>query len=168
MQAIKDAVHDYIELDALSSELLDTPEIQRLRRIRQLSTVSLVYPSANHTRFEHSLGVYHLASAAADHLDLAPTDARRVRAAALLHDVGHGPYGHQTEGVSERRLGRHPDEVGGLLAGQVAVSRHASSWGSTSDRTGPRRGPGQSPIPVGIQLIRSRPPGPGPPGREPP
>ncbi|MCH7660065.1 MAG: HD domain-containing protein [Euryarchaeota archaeon] len=120
MQAIKDAVHDYIELDALSSELLDTPEIQRLRRIRQLSTVSLVYPSANHTRFEHSLGVYHLASAAADHLDLAPTDARRVRAAALLHDVGHGPYGHQTEGVIERRLNRHHDEVGDLLTGEIA------------------------------------------------
>ena len=120
MQAIKDAVHDYIELDALSSELLDTPEIQRLRRIRQLSTVSLVYPSANHTRFEHSLGVYHLASAAADHLDLAPTDTQRVRAAALLHDIGHGPYGHQTEGVIERRLNRHHDEVGDLLTGEIA------------------------------------------------
>ena len=120
MQAIKDAVHDYIELDELSRELLDTPEIQRLRRIRQLSTVSLVYPSANHTRFEHSLGVYHLASVAAEQLDLAPTDAQRVRAAALLHDIGHGPYGHQTEGVIERRLNRHHDEVGDLLTGEIA------------------------------------------------
>lgn len=119
MQAIKDGIHDYIELDDLSMELLDTAPVQRLRHVRQLSTVSLVYPSANHTRFEHSLGVYHLARVATDRLGLDPDDAERVRAAALLHDIGHGPYGHQTEGVIERRLGRHHDEVGELLAGEV-------------------------------------------------
>lgn len=119
MQAIKDSIHDYIELDELSRELLDTAPVQRLRHIRQLSTVSLVYPSANHTRFDHSIGVYHLARTAADSLDLPPDDARRIGAAALLHDIGHGPYGHQTEGVIERRLGRHHDEVGDLLAGEI-------------------------------------------------
>lgn len=119
MEAIKDGIHDYIELDGLSRALLDTAPVQRLRHIRQLSTVSLVYPSANHTRFEHSLGVYHLARVASDRLGLDPADAQRVRAAALLHDIGHGPYGHQTEGVIERRLGRHHDEVDELLAGEV-------------------------------------------------
>ncbi len=120
MRAIKDSVHDYIEVEGVAADLIDTPAVQRLRRVRQLSTVRLVYPSANHTRFEHSLGVYHLARAAADRLDLPDEEAGRVHAAALLHDVGHGPYGHQTEGVIERRLGRHHDDVADLLAASEA------------------------------------------------
>ena len=68
MKVIKDSVHDHIQVDGVARDLLDTPEVQRLRNIRQLGTVSLVYPSANHTRFEHSLGVYHLACEALEHL----------------------------------------------------------------------------------------------------
>lgn len=115
MRAIKDSVHDYIELSDVAEALLDTPVVQRLRHVKQLSTVRLVYPSANHTRFEHSLGVYHLADRALDTLGVRGEDARAVRAAALLHDVGHGPYGHQTEPIIRRRLDRHHDEVGALL-----------------------------------------------------
>jgi HD superfamily phosphohydrolase len=115
MRAIKDSVHDYIELSDVAAALLDTTVIQRLRHVKQLSTVRLVYPSANHTRFEHSLGVYHLADRALDTLGIRGEDARAVRAAALLHDVGHGPYGHQTEPIIRRRLDRHHDEVGALL-----------------------------------------------------
>ncbi|SFR61354.1 HD domain-containing protein [Halogeometricum limi] len=117
MSAIKDSVHDYITLDPLAEDLVDAPEVQRLRHIKQLSTVRLVYPSANHTRFEHSLGVYHLASRALDHLGIDGDRARHVRAAALLHDIGHGPYGHQTEEVIRRRTGAHHDEIGHLLDG---------------------------------------------------
>ncbi|QLG26570.1 HD domain-containing protein [Halorarum halophilum] len=115
MKAIKDSVHDYITLDPAAADLLDTDAVQRLRHIKQLSTVRLVYPSASHTRFEHSLGVYHLASRALDSLGIEGDRARHVRAAALLHDVGHGPYGHQTETVIERHTGQHHDEVGDLL-----------------------------------------------------
>ncbi len=115
MHAIKDAVHDYVEVDGVAQDLLDTPEMQRLRHVKQLSTVRLVYPSASHTRFEHSLGVYHLASQALTHLGIDGARAEAVRAAALLHDVGHGPYGHQTERIIERRLGRHHDDVHHLL-----------------------------------------------------
>ena len=115
MKAIKDSVHDYITLDPVAADLLDTRTVQRLRHIKQLSTVRLVYPSASHTRFEHSLGVYHLASEALDHLGVDGDRARRLRAAALLHDVGHGPYGHQTEEVIRRRTGVDHDEIGGLL-----------------------------------------------------
>ena len=118
MKAIKDSVHDHIPVCDLAADLLDTPALQRLRHVKQLSTVRLVYPSANHTRFEHSLGVYHLARRALDSLGVEGTRAKTVRAAALLHDVGHGPYGHQTEGIIQRRLGRHHDEVGDLLAGE--------------------------------------------------
>ncbi|WP_135829746.1 HD domain-containing protein [Halorussus halobius] len=117
MKAIKDSVHDHVPVCDLAADLLDTPALQRLRHVKQLSTVRLVYPSANHTRFEHSLGVYHLARRALDSLGVDGERAKTVRAAALLHDVGHGPYGHQTEGIIQRRLGRHHDEVGDLLAG---------------------------------------------------
>ncbi|MWV41915.1 HD domain-containing protein [Natrialba sp. INN-245] len=116
MTTVKDSVHDYIELCPTAEALLDTAAMQRLRYVRQLSTVQLVYPSANHTRFEHSLGVYHLASRAVDQLGLEAALADRLRAAALVHDVGHGPFGHQTEAAIERHLGRHHDEIEWLLA----------------------------------------------------
>ncbi|WP_255149160.1 HD domain-containing protein [Halorarius halobius] len=115
MNAIKDSVHDWIPLDPVAADLLDTEAVQRLRHIKQLSTVRLVYPSASHTRFEHSLGVYHLARQALDHLDVDADRAAHVRAAALLHDVGHGPYGHQTEEVIRRHAGTDHDELGDLL-----------------------------------------------------
>ena len=115
MKAIKDSVHGHVRLGDVAAELVDTPAFQRLRHIKQLSTVRLVYPSANHTRFEHSLGVYHLASRALDHLGVDDDTAARVRAAALLHDAGHGPYGHQTEGVIRRATGRDHDDIAWLL-----------------------------------------------------
>ncbi|MFC7325605.1 HD domain-containing protein [Halorubrum rutilum] len=115
MKAIKDSVHGHVRLGDLAAELIDTPAFQRLRHIKQLSTVRLVYPSANHTRFEHSLGVYHLAGRAVEGFDLDADTAAHVRAAALLHDVGHGPYGHQTEGIIRRATGRDHDDVAWLL-----------------------------------------------------
>ncbi len=123
MRAIKDAVHDYVDVEGAARDLLDTRAVQRLRHVKQLSTVRLVYPSANHTRFEHSLGVYHLARRALDQLGVDGARAEAVEAAALLHDVGHGPYGHQTEPVIERRLGRHHDDVEDLLVeGEIAAT----------------------------------------------
>jgi HD superfamily phosphohydrolase len=115
MNAIKDSVHDWIPLGPVAADLVDAPAVQRLRHIKQLSTVRLVYPSASHTRFEHSLGVYHLARKALRFLGIDGGRAEHVRAAALLHDVGHGPYGHQTEDVIRRRTGRDHDDVGELL-----------------------------------------------------
>jgi HD superfamily phosphohydrolase len=115
MNAIKDSVHDWIPLDPVAAALLDAPAVQRLRHIKQLSTIRLVYPSASHTRFEHSLGVYHLAREALQCLDIGGDRADHVRAAALLHDVGHGPYGHQTEDVIRRRTGRDHDDISDLL-----------------------------------------------------
>ena len=112
---VKDSVHGHVRLGPIATDLIDTPAFQRLRHIKQLSTVRLVYPSANHTRFEHSLGVYHLARAAIGELDVDADTAAHVRAAAMLHDVGHGPYGHQTEGIIRRRTGRDHDEVAWLV-----------------------------------------------------
>ncbi|ELZ48341.1 hd superfamily phosphohydrolase [Halorubrum distributum JCM 9100] len=115
MKAIKDSVHGHVRLGEVAAELVDTPAFQRLRHIKQLSTVRLVYPSANHTRFEHSLGVYHLARSAIEGLGVDDDTAAHVRAAAMLHDVGHGPYGHQTEGIIRRATGRDHDDVRWLL-----------------------------------------------------
>ncbi|EMA50689.1 HD domain-containing protein [Halococcus salifodinae] len=122
MKTIKDSVHDHIEVAGVARDLLDTSAVQRLRHVRQLGTVDLVYPSANHTRFEHSLGVYHLADRALSHLGIEGRQAERVRAAALLHDVGHGPYSHNLEALVHRRTGKFHDDVDELLAtGEVAT-----------------------------------------------
>jgi HD superfamily phosphohydrolase len=121
MATIKDSVHDHIEIHGVAEQLLDTPPVQRLRRIGQLGTVDLVYPSANHTRFEHSLGVYHLADRALDHLGIEGQQAERVRSAALLHDIGHCPYSHNIEDVIYRETGKYHDEVHDLIdSGPVA------------------------------------------------
>jgi len=130
---IKDSVHDHIEVTGVAEALLDTPPVQRLRRVTQLGTVRLVYPSANHTRFEHSLGVYHLADRALEHLAVEGQQAERIRAAALLHDVGHCPYSHNIEAVIHRRTGAYHDEVHDLL-GQGRVAEILVEAGLNPDR----------------------------------
>ena len=121
MTTIKDSVHDHIAVEGVAADLLETPPVQRLRRVKQLGTVTMVYPSANHTRFEHSLGVYHLADRALAHLGIEGGQAERVRAAALLHDVGHSPYSHNIEALVHRKTGKYHDDVDELLdRGEVA------------------------------------------------
>jgi HD superfamily phosphohydrolase len=116
MKTIKDSVHDHIEVEGVARALFDTPAVQRLRRIKQLGPAHLVYPSANHTRFEHSLGVYHLACEGLEHLGIQGKQAERVRAAAILHDIGHAPYSHTIEEVVHRHTGKYHDDVHDLLA----------------------------------------------------
>lgn len=101
-KVIRDPIHGNIQLSDLEVKLLDTREMQRLRHIRQNGLCYIVYPSMNSTRFEHSLGVMHLAGLAANHLDLNDDDTAMVRAAGLLHDVGHGPFSHTTDSIFER------------------------------------------------------------------
>jgi putative nucleotidyltransferase with HDIG domain len=97
---VKDPVHGLIELTPLALSVIDTPEFQRLRGLRQLGNVHYVYPGANHTRFEHSLGVYHLATLLCRHLQLPAAATEAITIAALLHDVGHGPFSHLYEEVN--------------------------------------------------------------------
>ena len=103
MTYIRDSIHGYIELSDEELSIIDSSEMQRLRRIKQLGLSHLVYPSANHTRFEHSLGVMHLAGELADSLDLDQKETKTLRIAGLLHDSGHGPFSHASEVVAERR-----------------------------------------------------------------
>ena len=101
MNRIRDTVRDkYIEVGDDMMELLETPEFQSLRYVSQLGVVSLVYPSANHTRFEHSLGVFDTVKRFIDSLDITDENLQRqLKIAGLLHDVGHGGYSHNIEGV---------------------------------------------------------------------
>lgn len=99
MKLIRDSVHGNLYLDEFEIKLIDTPQMQRLRRIKQLGFTHLVYPGANHTRFEHSIGTMHIASKIADNIGLDEDSKKMVRSAALLHDVGHGPFSHVSEGV---------------------------------------------------------------------
>jgi len=94
---IRDPIHGFIELDEHEVRLINHPCFQRLHHIHQLAMAYLVYPGATHTRFEHSLGVCHIASMLADRVGLGTDQRRRVRLAALLHDVGHGPFSHVSE-----------------------------------------------------------------------
>src|SRR5438034_2988854 len=92
-KVIRDAVHGDIELGPLEVELIDTPEFQRLRGIKQLGTAYLVFPSAMHTRFEHSLGASWMAHCIVNALRRSqPIDAEEeglIRVTALLHDITH-------------------------------------------------------------------------------
>ena len=94
---IRDPLYGFVGLTETEVKLLDTPPLQRLRRIKQLANAHLVYPSAMHTRFEHSLGVMHIAGRMAEQLQFSDDDVRAVRYAGLLHDIGHGPFSHVFE-----------------------------------------------------------------------
>ncbi|MDI9633295.1 MAG: HD domain-containing protein [Methanolinea sp.] len=113
---IKDPVHGYVEVEGPFLPLLDSRLVQRLRHVRQLGFSYLVYPGAHHTRFEHSLGTMHLAGIMARQLGLPGRTSALVRAAALLHDVGHGPFSHAFEPLAREYLGRHHHDVADLLA----------------------------------------------------
>jgi len=99
LKFIRDSVHGNLHINDLEIKLVDTPQIQRLRRIKQLGFTFLIYPGANHTRFEHSIGTMYLASQMADHLNLDEDKKSILRICALLHDAGHGPFSHVSEAV---------------------------------------------------------------------
>ena len=103
-KAIRDPIWGYIHVPWDMVSLIDTREFQRLRDISQLGHVLLVYPGARHSRFEHSLGVFHLTGQflgqllrAEQPLDIDLEDARVLLAAGLLHDIGHYPFSHLFE-----------------------------------------------------------------------
>ncbi len=103
---IRDPLWNNIRVDARALRLIDTGVFQRLRYVRQLGLAYLVYPGATHTRFEHALGAYHLAGRTLALLEergelaqVAADEREVVRAAALLHDVGHYPYSHALEEI---------------------------------------------------------------------
>jgi HD superfamily phosphohydrolase len=127
-KVIHDPVHGSIQLDTLALRLLETPEVQRLRGIKQMGLASLVFPGANHTRFEHALGVMHLSKLVAS--DLGIEDSATLQSAALLHDIGHPPFSHTLEFQMVDRLGKNHEEVASsLISGETRIEPGALSCG---------------------------------------
>lgn len=106
-KVFRDPIHGYIRVDyQILWDLINSPEFQRLRRIHQLGGVSMVYHNAEHTRFAHSLGVYEVSRRILQEVEsaariLSEEDQVTVMAAALLHDIGHGPFSHFYEALSD-------------------------------------------------------------------
>ena len=116
---IRDPVWNTIRLDAIAGAIIDTPAFQRLRYIRQLGLAHLVYPGATHSRFDHALGVYHLADRAIGILkagEPAPPEVwdgvRLIPYAALLHDIGHYPFSHAVEELDPATISANHEEAG--------------------------------------------------------
>ncbi|RNF01352.1 SAM domain-containing protein [Trypanosoma rangeli] len=110
---IQDRVHEYVFLPPIAIRVVDTPEFQRLRSLKQLGTTVFLYPGATHTRFEHSIGVAHLASEMVRHiaicqpeLNITLADIICVTVAGLCHDIGHGPFSHLFEQIVNRIRGK--------------------------------------------------------------
>lgn len=101
---VRDPIHGDIKVTGLLLKLLQTPEVQRLHLIKQLGFAQLVFPGAHHTRFEHSLGAAAIMTRLCDTLDLRD-DRDTLTAAALLHDIGHGPFSHTLESILMTRFG---------------------------------------------------------------
>lgn len=112
---IKDPVHGYVYITADEREIIDSYPVQRLRRLRQLAGAEYVYPGANHTRFEHSVGVMYLAGRVVENPNISQRisqdEAEMVRIAALLHDVGHGPFSHIFEYLLDKELGKTHEDM---------------------------------------------------------
>jgi len=102
----QDPIHHYIKINSLCLQFIDTPQFQRLRQLNQLGSLSYIFPSANHTRHEHSLGVGHLSGHLMEEfqkkqpeLNITTRDVNIVAIAGYLHDIGHGPFSHVFDGV---------------------------------------------------------------------
>lgn len=146
-------IHGFIEVTGLEWDIINSPVFQRLRRIRQLAWTDYVYPGAMHTRFEHSLGVMHVAdrlfnTIIANDVEIlrseyrfAPGQLERwqqvIRLAALIHDIGHGPFSHAAEELFPRdddgKQWVHEDYSKAALDAELTdlinTHRSAMSWG---------------------------------------
>lgn len=133
---IRDPVHDLIPFatdafEQMAWKLLELPEFQRLRRIKQLGFSELVFPGATHSRFAHSVGVFHTARQLAERIKLQVGNnynierAQTAMAAALVHDVGHGPFSHAFESAASAFSTKKDHEfwTAEIVTGQTGVNR---------------------------------------------
>ena len=140
-KSIHDPIHGLVTVTPLMVSIMDTPEFQRLRDLKQLGAAHFVYPSATHTRLEHSLGVGHLAKIMMKSLQrnqpilgITERDVEITQVAALVHDIGHGPYSHLYDGYVIRK-GEDEHEVRGCkIFRRMASSYHLSLTTEEVDR----------------------------------
>jgi HD superfamily phosphohydrolase len=146
-RTIRDPLWQNISLDRTAAALVDAPEFQRLRRVKQLGFAHLVYPGAVHSRFLHALGVYHLTCRAIatlrrkgdlEKLDDGETAALpKVKLAALLHDVGHYAFSHAMEELEPEAIPGHHEEVADIFLGSEGIKAALSQLDpSTPHRVG--------------------------------
>lgn len=125
---IRCPIHGFIYREPYECDIIDTKVYQRLRNLHQLALEYLVYPGATHTRFDHSLGAFHIASGLGYALfPERQTDRRLVRLAALLHDIGHGPFSHVAEPILQRHsakekfAGKQESKIHELISAQIIL-----------------------------------------------
>lgn len=112
---IKDPVHGYVYITEEEKQIIDSYPVQRLRRLRQLAGSEYVYPGANHTRFEHSIGVMYLAGRVVANPNISrcmnEEEEEMVKIAGLLHDIGHGPFSHVFEHLLDKELDKTHEDI---------------------------------------------------------
>ena len=158
---VRDALYDRIPLSAPELALIGSGHFLRLDRIQQLGFVSRVWPGAKHTRYEHSLGVMHLARLALAQLRasaggawITATDARTVVAAALLHDIGHYPFSHAIEELGPPVLDH--EEIGRrIILGSEVADILEQEWGIDPDRVAALIQAPREELPTRDRVLRS-------------
>ncbi len=135
---IRDPVHGYVKMTAVERELVDSPFVQRLRRVHQLAGSYLVYPGAVHTRFEHVVGAMHVAGQIAESLvrssGIDSDEVEELRIAALLHDVGHGPFSHMYEEVLAEKTSMTHEDISQRIVKETAIADILERHGYSSRR----------------------------------
>jgi uncharacterized protein len=128
---IKDPIHGYVRISETEKTIIDTRPVQRLRRLRQLAGSEFVYPAANHTRFEHVVGAMHLAGVLSEVLPTGMDDHTReqMRLAALLHDIGHGPFSHVFEPLMVRHLKKTHEDFVPWLVNETEIANKVDDAG---------------------------------------
>ncbi len=134
---IKDAIYGYLVISKNQKEIIDTYPFQRLRRIRQLAGSEYVYMGATHCRFSHSLGVAHLAEQLitnlARNVEISINQIEKVKIAAMLHDVGHGPFSHVSESLLINHLGKTHEDMTTWLIQKSELREKLEKIGLNSD-----------------------------------
>jgi uncharacterized protein len=134
---IKDPVYGYVYVTEAEKQLIDSYPVQRLRRLRQLAGSEFVYSGANHTRFEHCLGVMHLAGRLSENQNLSQLlseeEVQLIRMACLLHDVGHGPFSHVFEHLLVKFLDKTHEDMTRWLIQESELKDIISSVGYNPD-----------------------------------
>jgi HD superfamily phosphohydrolase len=130
---IKDPVHGYVYITEAEKKVIDTYPMQRLRRLRQLAGSEYVYPGANHTRFEHCLGVMYLAGHVLENPNISrivnDEEVDMCRISALLHDCGHGPFSHVFEHLLIKDLDKTHEDITSWIIEKSEVSDKLSKMG---------------------------------------
>ena len=137
---IKDPVHGYVYITQEEKDIIDTYPMQRLRRIRQLAGSEYVYPGANHTRFEHCIGVMFLSGNILDnpHISQQVTEeeADMTRISALVHDCGHGPFSHVFEHLLLKDLQKTHEDMTSWLVEKSEIADKLSKMGYSPSEVG--------------------------------